>query len=219
MNADEQIAESPQDGLSRRQVLAAGASGLAVGATSGLLNPLGASAATEHIPPAINGKLKGVSGPDQIVLESFNLSLDWPYRDIEPSGSDVSITVTDSTQLYRDGSDKQLSDFQIGDSLIAFVDPVDGKLVASAVEPVYVHVRGEVTSRSDNTAVTADGIKILLSSTTLVMRLEGPTGFRALGDLSASEQGALMDKGERFGATCRVEPDSGDHIALQVVVE
>lgn len=211
---------SDGDGISRRQVLAVGAAGLAAGAVGGLLEPLGASAqaSPEDVQPAVNGTLKSVTAPNQFVLKDYHLSLDWPYPDAEPSGSEVSITVTGDSQLYRDGSGKTLGDFKAGDSLIAYVDWVEGELVASVVEPVYRNIRGTVNSRSGNKLLTSAGT-VLLTDATLVWRLDGPAKFEALGDRSANDQSAVVTRGEGFGATCRLEPGSDNYVALQLVVE
>lgn len=204
--------------FNRRQLMTKGMGGVALGGTAAMLSPISALGAEGEDPsPAVNGTLTAAS-QDELFLEDYHLSLAWPYSEAAPSGEQASVRVSDDTEYYRDGPGRSLSDFQVGDRLIAYVSVESGELLASSVEPVYTGISARVISRAGDALETSSG-SVLLTDATLYHRASDGASPTALGDLPAAARAAAFASGDQIGATCRVEPGSASYIAAQIVVE
>lgn len=197
-------------GISRRKLLMVGAGSAAAIATNGLLVPAGAAAEDEVSDlygPSVNGLLKERS-PGNVVIEDYHLSLDWTSSGMPtPRGSEVSILVGDDATLYRDGP-CQLTDFQPGDRVVAFVRSEGDVLVAVAVEPTYTTVEGKVSGlEGSNRLNTSAGIVVL----------HDETSFRASPASPGLTSAAQISRGDQIEATCRID-SSGDLIAANIGV-
>jgi hypothetical protein len=195
-------------GLSRRQLLAGGAAGLAGGALAGPLKAVAQVApAGDPGGSSLNGTLKAVK-PGTLVFADYHLDLDGaPAGAQPPSGAEAVLPVSEDAPLWRSGP-AELGDFRPGDKLIAYVEWRDGSLVALAVEPLYEGVQATVSSRKDDRLSTDAGNVVLTEHTLMVATAKAP----------AAKSHAGIAKGNKIFATCRVDPDSGDYVANNVGV-
>jgi len=194
--------------MGRRKLLLAGAGAAAAAASGSLLSPAGAlgDGVSDLYGASVNGTLKAVLDERTVVIGNYHLSVDWEARGMPAqAGSEVTVSVADGAVLYRD-SVCALSDFEPGDSVIAFVRGEGEGLVADALESTYVTVEGVVSSRSGNRLSTSAGSVVLVDE----------THFRYSPE-SRVQSADQIAGGAAIMATCRVDR-SGDLVAANIGV-
>ncbi len=201
----------PIETLSRRRLLATGAAGAAALAGGSALGSIAQAAdPQDEFGPSINGTMKEIRNGDVLVLNESHTNLEWPSELPTPQ-AEVEIKVSENTALLRTGPAK-LTDFVVGDSLIAFVAWTGSEFLASAIEPVYVRVEGQVLSQEDSRIETDQGIVRLTEAT--ILRQSG-TDSQPFRHGFASQE---FEVGSRLTASCRVDPSGADYVAACVGV-
>ena len=209
-----------KSGVRRRDVLLAGAGGAAVASgAAGVFGPIAGAAAAAltgnektRTGPSVNGVVRTVS-ETSILIADPHTSLDWASNGLAPASTELELSINSESFFYKDGP-AAVTSFVPGDRVIAFVQPSDTGVVASAVEPVYVGVEGSVTGWGDSELSTSAG-SILLTDNTLVRgsKDEEPT---SIGSVSEESRASMLKGLTQIEATCRVDPESGKYVAANV---
>lgn len=207
-------ATSSRRGLSRRELLAGGAGGLAAATAASLGEPLGASA--DEIPlspggdmrgPSVNGTLKATL-PEGLAFQPYYLDL-YPSQSGAPlpTGPDLVVKVTKDTELWRT-QPVEISEYQPGDKLIAYVRWSGADLIALAVEPLFEAVQATVTARNGDKLTTDVGTVVLNRYTMLLPPGRSPS----------AKSLAAISKGQKIGANCLHDPSTGEYVAANIAV-